>query len=478
MAKKIPSIKNSLLEIPATKLAVMIRTKQIKCLDLISAYIARIQEVNPYINAVVEDRFEAALEEARKIDEEISKGTKTVEEIEKETPNTPELCLNWETDNNVTGLTKNPHNLKLTPGGSSGGEAALISSGASLIGLTSDIAGSSRLPGHFTGIFGHKPTPYSVSFKGHAPSSTSPVWGNYFTLAPMCRYAVDIPLVLEVMKDHERNLITPMKQIPLNSIRYFYMENDGPSGTIQPLDKDIEDALLDVARIFNAKKVKINGLKYALDMSMSAMLRIDEIETIFSKHEPGRPKKTVGKELVKYCCGMSDSIFTSVAIGVMQGINNKLVPKSRHKKIDVMTEKLRDQFLELLGPNGVFIYPTFPTTAHPHYEIYHKLADTVYCMIWNTLGFPATNVIVGSDRKNLPIGIQIVTLPGNDHLSLTVAKEIERIYGGWQKPPMESIQRNIIEVITMTISPKILVNFYMNGIIFIIIIIVIIIIMY
>lgn len=254
----------------------------------------------------------------------------------------------------------------------------------------------------------------------------------------MCRYAVDLPLVLEIMKDSERNLITPLKHVSLTSIRYFYMENDGPSGTIQPLDKDIENALLDVARLFNAKKVHINALKYALDMSMSAMLRIENIETIFNKHEEGRPKKTVGKEFVKFCCGASESIFPSIAIGLMQGINRKLVPDKTHGKIDDMVEKLRAQFMELLGTNGVFIYPTFPTTAHRHYEIWHKLPDTVYCMIWNTLGFPATNVIVGSDRKNLPIGIQIVTLPGNDHLSLTVAKEIERIYGGWQKPSMDN----------------------------------------
>lgn len=145
-------MKNSLLEIPATKLAVMIRTKQVKCEEVIKAYAERIQEVNPYINAVVEERFEEALKEARKIDEDIEKGVRSVEAMEKETPllgvpitvkesiavkgmqnqagrvwrtkqvaeedapivanmkkagaiillvsNTPELCLNWETDNN------------------------------------------------------------------------------------------------------------------------------------------------------------------------------------------------------------------------------------------------------------------------------------------------------------------------------------------------------------------------------------------
>lgn len=130
----------------------MIRSKQVKCEDVIKAYVDRIQEVNPFVNAVVEERFEAALLEARKIDEEIEKGLRTSEEMEKETPllgvpitvkesiavkgmqnqagrvwrtkqvaeedapivanmrkagaiillvsNTPELCLNWETDNN------------------------------------------------------------------------------------------------------------------------------------------------------------------------------------------------------------------------------------------------------------------------------------------------------------------------------------------------------------------------------------------
>lgn len=190
-------MKSHLLEIPAIRLAQMIRTRGVRCEEVILAYVHRIQEVNPYLNAVVEERFEAALQEARQVDELLAMGAKSLGEIERETPllgvpitvkesiavkgmsnqggrvyrtrqeakedapivanmkragaivlavtNTPELCLNWETYNKVTGLTKNPHNQKLSPGGSSGGEAALISSGASLIGLTSDIAGKTNL---------------------------------------------------------------------------------------------------------------------------------------------------------------------------------------------------------------------------------------------------------------------------------------------------------------------------------------------
>jgi len=486
--RNLPAMKSHLLEIPAIKLAQMIRTQEVKCEEVVSVYIQRVQEVNPYINAVVQDRFEAALEEAKMVDDTIRKGLRTVEEMEKETPllgvpitvkesipvkgmsnqggrvfknkviadrdapivenikkagaiillvsNTPELCLNWETYNHVTGLTKNPHNQHLTAGGSSGGEAALIASGASLFGLTSDIAGSSRLPAMFVGVFGHKPTPRAVSVDLHYPGSDSPSWPNFFCTGPMTRYAVDLPLLLDIMRG-DRPAIDPLKEIPLSSINFYYMENDGPSGTLTPLDKDVEEGLLKVAKAFDAKKVHFKLLKYAMDMSFSAMLRIDKFDTIYTSPEEGKTTPTVTKEFLKFFTGQSDSVFTSVAIGLLQNINQHLIPKSRHKSIDKMILRLRSNFQEVLGPNGVFIYPSYPTTAHRHFEIYHKLCDAAYMMIFNTLGFPATNCVIGKDRKGLPIGIQIVSLPGNDHLNMTVAKEIERLFGGWVKPPME-----------------------------------------
>ena len=85
--------------------------------------------------------------------------------------NTPELCLNWETSNKVTGTTRNPYDANKVPGGSSGGEAALIGSAASIVGIASDVAGSARLPAMFCGIFGHRPTSGLVPTEGlsHIP---------------------------------------------------------------------------------------------------------------------------------------------------------------------------------------------------------------------------------------------------------------------------------------------------------------------
>lgn len=321
--------------------------------------------------------------------------------------NTPELCMNWETYNKVTGQTKNPHDLRRTPGGSSGGEAALLGAGASLIGLSSDIAGSSRLPAMFTGVWGHKPTPYAVSPDGHVPGCDKPYWGEFFTIAPMTRYAVDLPLLLKCMADPNGPELQLDKAIDVNDIKFYYMENDGPSGMLRPLSSDMKRGIRGVAQYFRATKVKIDQMKWALDISMAAMLQIEDIETIyFEKQQNGQPKCNPKSEVLKYMVGMSESTLTSVMIAPLQGAM-RCIPDSRQRKLDSVRNSLKNYFKELLGTNGVFLYPTFPTSAHQHYQIYHKLVDTSYMMVFNTLGLPVTNCMIGLDKHKLPIGIQV-----------------------------------------------------------------------
>ncbi|XP_055610013.1 fatty-acid amide hydrolase 2-B isoform X2 [Uranotaenia lowii] len=487
--KRLPPIESPLLQIPAVTLAAKIRTGQIKSEDVIRAYVERCRQVNPILNAIVQDRFEQAIAEAKQIDEEIVKGLRSEEEMARDTPilgvpvtikeslavkgmsntggrklkngriaqhdspvveqikksggvillvsNTPELCMCWETYNKCTGITKNPYNLQRTVGGSSGGEAALISSAASLIGVTTDIAGSSRLPASFVGVFGHKPSPFVVSPYGHNPSCEDESWGNFFTPGAMCRYAEDLPLLVKAMQDPQGTKISLDKPTNLSDIKYYYMENDGPSGLTQPIQPDIQAALLSVVNHFNAKPFTIKRLIWALDVSICKMLRMKNVETIYTVQKDGQPNTTIGKELVKYMCGCSDSDLPSVMIGPMQHIVNNYIPQSRLDFLNEQTELLRKDFTDLLGTDGVFIYPVFPNTAHRHFEIYHKLVDTSYMMVFNTIGLPAASCMVGLDRDKLPIGVQIVAGPGQDHLIFEVAKELERKYGGWVLPPSE-----------------------------------------
>lgn len=261
--------------------------------------------------------------------------------------NTPELCMNWETYNKVIGQTRNPHDLRRTPGGSSGGEAALLGSGASLLGLTSDIAGSCRLPAMFTGVWGHKPTPYLVSPDGHVPGSCQPYWGEYFTIAPMTRYAVDLPLLLKCMKNPDGPEFQYNKEVNLNEIKFFYMENDGPSGVIRPLSSDIRKGILNVAKYFNASKVKIDQMKWALEISLDAMLRIEDVESIYYQTDNGEIKRNPKTEVIKYMFGMSSSNLTSVLIAPLQGFA-RLIPESRHRKLSSIRNSLKNYFKVIL----------------------------------------------------------------------------------------------------------------------------------
>lgn len=140
--------------------------------------------------------------------------------------NTPEFCSSWECSNLITGRSVNPYDRRRTCGGSSGGEVcsnarmkmyttfklilfliwlfriiqgALIGCGASLFGVGTDMAGSIRVPAQFNGIFGHKPTPRVVSMTGHYPYIEGEQFLDLAVMGPLCRYASDLPLLLEIM---------------------------------------------------------------------------------------------------------------------------------------------------------------------------------------------------------------------------------------------------------------------------------------
>lgn len=489
--KRLPPLSSPLLEIPAVELAAMIRSGQLKSQDVVRAYIERCNEVNPLINAIVEDRFDAALEDARKVDEIVASKTVSLEDMERDTPllgvpftvkesigvegmsnqsgrkyqqkriatedapaikqirksgaiiilvsNTPELCLLWETYNFVTKMTKNPYNLKKTSGGSSGGEAALIGAGASLCGLSSDIGGSVRLPAMFVGAFGHKPTPYLISPQGHVPCSTAANWGDFFTMAPMCRYARDLPVVLKALAQpnllqNQHTIAKLNLDLNLKAIKIYYMDDDGPSGLIAPMAPDMKAGIKKVVEFLSAEKHNFKRLKHSFDVSTTALLRLEDLETIFNEKFEGEENKKLSSETFKYLCGRSDFTFACIALEYLQMFANAL-PESRLKRFDDIIKALKKDFQTLLGETGVFLYPTFPTTAHYHYRIFHKLIDTSYLVIFNALGLPVTNAMIGMDRNNMPMGIQIVANPGNDHLTIHVAKELEKKFGGWVPPP-------------------------------------------
>src|SRR2546430_885365 len=210
---------NDLTFLPAVQMAEQIRHRKISPVELVEAHLRKIKKLNPVLNAFVQVDAEGAFRQAREAEVAVRRGAKlgalhgvpvsikssievagfrceagtklrqgTVASQDAPlvsrlrdagaiilgTTNTPELLMAWETDNLLYGRTNNPWDLTRTPGGSSGGEAAAIASGMSAAGVGSDGGGSIRVPAHFSGICGLKPTPGRNPATGHFPNSVGP----------------------------------------------------------------------------------------------------------------------------------------------------------------------------------------------------------------------------------------------------------------------------------------------------------------
>lgn len=230
---------DELVSTAATRLAQAIRERRLSSVDVVNAYLTRLEAVNPALNAVVELNSKARAQ-ARQADEALARGEQlgplhglpiTVKEafavqgmrttggtfgrqarvadrdatavarlraagaIILGTTNTSELSMSFESDNLVYGRSNNPYDLTRTPGGSSGGEAAIIAAGGLPLGLAGDYAGSTRVPAHFCGIAGLRPTVGRVARTGYFPP-VGAVRGLLAQPGPLARSVADLALML------------------------------------------------------------------------------------------------------------------------------------------------------------------------------------------------------------------------------------------------------------------------------------------
>lgn len=479
-----PPITDSLLLIPANELVAKIRERQITSESVVQAYIKRIKEVNPILNAVIQDRFEDALKEAKKI-EEILNESKSEEELKSRYPllglpisikgslavkglshcsgviikknriawsdartvervknagaipllvsNTPEFCLNWETTNKLIGTTNNPYDTRKTVGGSSGGEAALISSGASLFGIGSDIAGSLRIPMHYCGIWGHKPTPRLISIEGHYPSCPKEEWPDVFNVGPIARYSRDLAMLFDVLIEPEEKI--KLKKPPATkNIKVFYIKQlksfltNSPSlSTLKAIDMTVQ--YFDSVCKNKCTPLSIATLNEASALSYYRLLNVDDIETTFGGKGEG-----AHFELLKYVFCLSQSVFTTIGYGILRWWY-QIFPNSIKRKVFKEIDKIRDELIDTLGNDGVLIMPVVPNEATAHGSILKQLFDYGYCSIVNSLHFPSTACPVLKSNEGLPVGLQVIGAPYSDLLCLQVAQEIEMAFEGWKPPP-------------------------------------------
>ncbi|XP_055945594.1 fatty-acid amide hydrolase 2-A-like isoform X2 [Argiope bruennichi] len=486
--KVVPSVENPLLLKSATKLAEEIREGKLKSVDVVQAYINRILEVEPYINATVDRCFLDAMEEARMADSLIASGQYTKEQLADLKPllgvpfsvkvlllvkglrctgaskifadlkagddspsvalmkkagaiviattNSAEMGMHFETNNLIHGTTCNPYDTNRTSGGSSGGESALISAAGSPLGLGNDLLGSIRVPCHFTGLFGHKPTMGLVPNLGCHPAP-DPSMADYLYTGPMCRYAEDLIVSMRVLSSESGVPINFGQKADFRSLKIYYMKNiRGPM--IVPVDKDISQGLENAITYFKSKydvKTKEINMPSLYDAGRCVL------NIIMNGMKDLKAVLTAGKgthineklDFVKFFFGKS-ILSNGPLIAMNMSKLSMFYDKSKAPHYKELMDCWAKEFDSLLDDNSVLLMPTLPVTAPYHTEMFYFLPSTCYTSIFNVLGLPSTQCPVGYTSSRLPYGIQIVGRRNNDALTIACAVELEKAFGGWKSP--------------------------------------------
>ncbi|XP_034834972.1 fatty-acid amide hydrolase 2-B-like [Maniola hyperantus] len=485
--KKLPPIKDSILKQPAIEVARKIRNKEVSSVDVLNTCIQRIKETNPVTNYFVEDRFELALKEAKDADDLIRSGSLSTQYLAREKPflgvpfttkdsigveglhvtvgitlrknfkadkdaevirllknsgaiiigltNVPELCMWYETHNHIYGRTLNPYNTTRIVGGSSGGEGVIQAVGGSLFGIGSDIAGSIRIPAFFNGIFGHKPTRRAVSNEGLHPEVQDDKINLYLSTGPMTRFAVDLKHIQKIISGDYAEHLNLDKPVDIGTLKVFYQFSNG-APMISEVDPEIKQALKKVVEHFQLKynmtveEKKIDWLKRSTQIWSTSM----KTEDRFAAHILKNPSVTSNVlEIFKSTLGLSENTLACLLISLSD--QEKFNPESeKHKYFMKARDYLEEVFRNMLGDNGVFLFPTHPLPALYHNQPLIRPLNFMYTAIINSLGLPATAVPLGLNKDGLPIGIQVVSNINNDRLCFAVAEELEKVFGGWVEP--------------------------------------------
>ena len=456
-------------------MAQMVREKQVSPVELVRAHYDQIERFNNALNAFVDIRHEAAIEEAQAIEKKIAKdeevgplagvpisikscidvagmkceaGSKLragnvpvqdailVQRLKQAgaivlgVTNTPEFLMAYETDNLLHGRTSNPWNLDYSAGGSSGGEAAAIAACMSAAGIGSDGGGSIRVPAHFTGICGLKPTPGVIPSTGHFPVGVGP-FALTGQVGPMARTVADLKLLLQVIAgaDIGDPMAGPYKldePTDLSHVTIGFFEDDG----VHPVTPETREAVQSAVRALSDQGYIVepfcpDGLERARELWYNVFCRFSGLA-----FDP----------LLK---GREDDLH--FLMRDLRRLQSREKPLTAEEVLFTQFERdtLRESFVRQMEKHAVLVLPVSSGPAFRHGTMgwtKDERAETfvetmVYSQWFNLLGLPAAVVPVGKSPEGLPIGVQIVGRPFEEYSVCTIAGAIEKVFS-FQEPPL------------------------------------------
>ncbi len=473
--------------LPAWRLAELIRGGAMSCLELLDHYIARIERLDGKTNAVVVRDFERAREYARKLDGQRKDGRATplfgVPMTVKESfnlaglpttwgheaqrnsaahedalavqrltaagavvfgkTNVPVDLADWQSFNPVYGATSNPWNLAHTPGGSSGGGAAAMAAGLAALEIGSDIGGSIRVPAHYCGVFGHKPSWGLCSSRGQ---SLVPIAGmtDIAVIGPLARSATDLSLVLDAITGSDPLLdvgsvtLPPPRATRLSELRIAVWSSEPGQETDTETTAHI-DALAGFLEREGAQVSRIARPEFDATEAFHLYVRL------LSAALSGRASEEVLAHMRDAKARRPADDMSADAISV------RSVDMTHREWLHLNERRfhLRRVWGSFFRDWDVLLCPVIATAALPHMQqgetwersvtVNGRTIPYSEMLFWPgiTCAFhlPASTAPIGMTEAGLPIGVQIVGPFHGDRTTIHVAELLERHWRGFVPPP-------------------------------------------
>ncbi len=345
--------------------------------------------------------------------------------------NTPEFLMSYETNNLLKGRTSNPWNVAYSAGGSSGGEAAAIASGCSAGGVGSDGGGSIRVPAHFCGICGLKPTPGRIPATGHFPAGAG-AFSWIGVVGPMARTIADVRLLFEVMAgpDPGDALSSPVplrsqNKIDSHALRIGILESPALGTTTPETHAAVQHAAnLLVDQGFTLEPFRLDGLERALELWWFFFGPV------------------IGHLLSKAVAGKENQISPMLREYLSHATSGGPITLDCFIEACAERDLVRAKILRQMQEVPILLSPVSSGPAFLHgggnYRPATGYLDTMRYSQWlNLVGFPGASVPLALSNEGLPIGVQIISRPHDDELVLAVAERLEETRGPWQSPPLQ-----------------------------------------
>ena len=428
-----------------TELVELLRKREVSAVEVMEAHLQRISLVNPQLNAIVTLNPQA-IDLARSATGELGGLPITIKDTietvglrttsgsllradyvpDRDAPavarlkaagaivlgktNAAEMAMDYNADNPVFGRTVHPQDPKLTPGGSSGGEAVAIATHMSPGGLGSDLAGSVRIPAHFCGICGLKPTTGRVPGEGQFPPSSGP-YSLGAVVGPMARRVADLRLLFEVLSNK------PQMNTDLHGSRFAWYGDDGTVPVTDETARAVKNAAVALA---DAGLIGEERRPPHVERGNELWLKLFSRASVVQLRQAYAGRETEGGSFVSWRLRTADDV----------------PPPSLDEYIAnwMKRDRLRQELLRWMEMTPIIIAPVGATPAYEHDTLKVTVEGSTigtfrafsYAQAFNVFDLPVVTVPAGRSAEGLPIGVQIAGPPFAEEMVLAAAEIVEQ----------------------------------------------------